>query len=263
MKNKHFFEEQIYSISNYTVPGTPLFFKPEIQVNFLEKMDKYLSPICEIHAYSLYDNEFKILIQLRERKNFESYFLANNPYWQIDAEIPETTYIFSQAMSNMQASIAKFGNKELERKGKYFNGRFKRNLITSEDEFLKDKSLMQSGTHQPKYSERWQTKLEDRCDACTSQWMSNIVNDEGLDGFINQGMKEVMSKDRYEIGERELEVERGEDRIDSIGQTYVLWASHKLGINWDRSFQLALPRYRMKLGYAFYKLLSPKRKGKF
>lgn len=225
MKNRHFFEDQVYTVSNHTVPGTPLFFKKEIQEHFISKMEFYLSDICTIYAYSLYDDEFKILLQMKDRASFEKYFLQKNPYWNMDQGLPETTYIFSQAMANMQASVAKNANRELERWGTFFNGRFKREVITSESEFHDKINELNAGKHRKHFTRRWQTDESMRVKAITSQWLY----------------------------EKEMKGER-------TAETYANGLSQDLGIYLTSTPLLTLPVERRKFGYSFFLLLNSKGK---
>jgi hypothetical protein len=98
-------------------------------------MEKYLGPICEILAYSLYDHEFQLVVHLKPRYVFEYHFKDKNKDFDVSKfGIPETTYIFSQAMANLQVSFVKHFNWLFKRTGALVAGRFRRNLIENREE---------------------------------------------------------------------------------------------------------------------------------
>ena len=126
METKHVFEEGIYLISNKSVAKCYL-FKDEADCNrFRAKLNKYLEPIGEIHAFGFMNEEFEIVIKLKSRKAFESYFISKVGGVEYLEEIPETTYIFAQIMANLQSGYAKWFNYKYERDGGLFSGRYYR-----------------------------------------------------------------------------------------------------------------------------------------
>ena len=97
-------------------------------------MEKHLSPIIDIIAHSLHDNEFQKLVKLKDRAALVDHYLRKKKGEFLDIDVPETTYIFSEAMPNLQVSFVKHFNHIYERTGTLVAGRYSRQLITSEDE---------------------------------------------------------------------------------------------------------------------------------
>ena len=135
METKHVFEEGIYLISNKSVAKCYLFKDTADCDRFKAKLNKYLEPIGEIHAFGFMDEEFEIVIKLKSRKVFESFFMNKTEELESTVEIPESTYIFAQLMANLQSSYAKWFNHKYKRDGGLFSGRYYRKLIESEEEF--------------------------------------------------------------------------------------------------------------------------------
>ena len=135
MKTQHLFEEGYYLIRNKSVAKCFL-FKDDYDCNrFKSKIDTYLSPLCDILAYGFLQDEFQMIVRLKSREVFESYFKKKYEKVIDRVEvIPDTTYIFAQAMSNLQSGYAKWFNYKYERDGGLMAGRYHRELIESEND---------------------------------------------------------------------------------------------------------------------------------
>ncbi len=134
MKTKHLFEDASYVISNRSVAKCFLFGDEKDCERFKSKMDHHLSPICDILAYSLTKDEFKLVVKLKTRAEIESYFKKQfAKFYQESKFIPETTYIFAQAMANLQSGYAKYFNFKYDRDGGLMKGRYLRELIESRE----------------------------------------------------------------------------------------------------------------------------------
>lgn len=133
MTAPHVFEGEFYVISNFAVARNQLFSCKSLCLRFLNKIDLYLSPLCDIHQYHLDNDQFHLLIKLKNRKAFETYYL-NKKLDKNPSKIPHSTYIFSQAMANLQAGTAIHINRKTGRKGAMFARRFKKHLIESVEE---------------------------------------------------------------------------------------------------------------------------------
>jgi hypothetical protein len=187
MEMKHFEEEKVYLISNYAVARNPIFYNKAIQMRFKSKMEKYLSPIANIIAFNLRDHEFQILLKLKERKEFEIFYNRNKGK-SIGLEIPESTYIFSQQMSNLQVSIVKHINYKLNRSGTLMAGRFKRSQIINPEEIISLVERMNNGKMNHSYSGIWINELYRGVSEMTSK---NLYSDKydlengKFEGFIN------------------------------------------------------------------------------
>lgn len=148
MKVKHVFGGHMYLISNFGVARNPLYRNDEDLSNFRDLIEKYLSEICEIHAYSHQFNQFQYLIKIKERSYLEEFYFkkqAKNKkakenvspaLYDLSAELaPESYLIFSQEVSNCLNAYAKKFNHKYERKGGLFGDRYQKILIESEEEF--------------------------------------------------------------------------------------------------------------------------------
>ncbi len=188
MKTIHLFEESIYLISNHSVARNPMFSSLSMQNFFKLKMEKYLLPISEIIAYNFIDNEFQILVKLKKRDDFRSHYLSNQKNTILDEEIPESTYIFSQAMANLQVSFVKHFNFTHKRSGTLVASRFGRKLIENEIEMNELVEKLNKGLEQAHYSGIWVNEIMKEKRAMTSNWMySHIFKGETakLQGYLN------------------------------------------------------------------------------
>ena len=192
MNTKHLFEEHVYLISNHSVARNPMFSNTSMQHYFIKKMEYYLLSICDILAYSLNDNEFQILIRTKSREDIADHFCTKNKKkLSSDADIPESTYIFSQAMANLQVSFVKHFNWKYERSGTLMAGRFERKLIESVSE-MKDLILkLNQGVKKHHYWGLWLNDLMKSKEVMTSEWLyemrekSLLVQEQGyLNGEI-------------------------------------------------------------------------------
>ncbi len=104
---KHIFEDGIYLLSNTAVARNPLFKDKDNYDRFKEKSFEYLNPLCEILAFAFFDNQWELVVKMRFRSEFEAIYKKKH---QIDiienSLIPESAYIFSQEMANLQSGFA-------------------------------------------------------------------------------------------------------------------------------------------------------------
>lgn len=165
MKCRHIFENRIYLISNRAVAGNALFTSVKEQAEFLAKVEHYLSPICDVLAYSMHDDQFQLLIETKSRRNFTNFFkLTHKGKTNEEFFLPLSTHIFSRQMSNLQVSVAKKFNLRNERSGALFATRFERILVEDEIE-----------------AGEWAKKLNDkkRYFATAKRWANRIVGESG------------------------------------------------------------------------------------
>lgn len=188
MKTIHLFEDHIYLICNHSVARNPMFSSPLMQKYFKLKMEKYLMPISDILAYSITGNEFQILVKLKSRQIFCTYYNSYKKEAISDAEIPDTTYIFSQAMANLQVSFVKHFNFSHKRSGTLVASRFGRKLIENNKEMNEFIEKLNKGIEQPHYSGIWVNEIMKEKKAMTSGWLySEVFRREKLsvDGYLN------------------------------------------------------------------------------
>lgn len=157
----HFFNDHIYELHSHAVARNPIFTDKDLCQRFLEKVNKYLSPLCEILHYTIQGNQFRILIKLRSRNDFIKYYGRRKQVYN-EAEIPFTTHIFSQAMSNLLASTAIHFNRKFGRTGALFSRRFFRRLVRSEVDFQDTVRSMDRLERLHRYCQEWGYRKRDR-----------------------------------------------------------------------------------------------------
>lgn len=149
MKIDHLCGGHIYLISNFGVARNPIFHQQGDVEFFRSNVEKYLSKLCDIYAYDFTHNQFQILIRVKWRNVIEDFFIlkhngaSNSKYSHLISEwkktrsteqFPETYKIFSQEVSNMLNSYAKYFNFKYKRKGGLFGSRYSKILVEGEEE---------------------------------------------------------------------------------------------------------------------------------
>lgn len=107
--------EQFYHIYNQGNDGINLFKTADNKLFFLQRFQKYISPIANIYGYALMPNHFHFLVQIKEDSNEK---------------------IASQAFGNLFNSYAKAFNKQQNRSGSLFRRKFRRKKIESQQYLL-------------------------------------------------------------------------------------------------------------------------------
>ena len=172
IKAQHLFENGIYLISNHAVAKNRMFDDKNMQDFFHVQIEKYLSPLCEILAYCYHTDEFQLLVKLRSKEVITQHFLSKKRNRNLSlSEAPDATYVFSQAMSNLQVSFVKYYNFINGRNGTLMAGRFKRKLIESEDEINLLVKRLNYGIKSHNYSAKWAAREVLNCGVVTSQWL--------------------------------------------------------------------------------------------
>lgn len=143
MKTKHLFEDAYYLISNKAVAKC-FMFRDEIDCERIKtNIDKHLSPIIDVLAFGFTHDAFQLIVKLKSRKIIETYYRSKyGERMEVDNFIPESTYIFAQAMANMQSGYVKYFNFKYERDGGLMKGRYDRRLIESVDELEKLRAVI-------------------------------------------------------------------------------------------------------------------------
>ena len=135
METIHLFEDSYYLVGNKAVAKCFMFRDERDCSRFKLKIDYHLKSLCDVLAYGFLKDEFQLVVRLKSRKVFEEYYKQKYDYKPDEGQvIPETTYIFAQAMSNLQSGYVKFFNYKYERDGGLMCGRYFRRLIRSEKE---------------------------------------------------------------------------------------------------------------------------------
>lgn len=202
MKTRHLFSDRIYVISNSAEAKNCLFRKKEDYRLFQEKINKYLSPICDILAYNLNIDEYVLLIKLKSRESFETFYSEKKGEGIIAGDlIPPTSYIFSQQMANFQSGYVKHYNNKYERSGSLFCSRFARQLVESvflADAWVSKINDMQEFRIRKDYwkSDRYKTKLKVGKDLtkhllCCSKKAYESGNSTGFKSFVLYDAKKL------------------------------------------------------------------------
>ena len=185
-KTTHLFEEHVYLISNHSVARNPMFADEKMQDYFIAKMEKYLFPISEIIAHCLNDHEFQLLVRLKPREDFEEHFISKQKDQVLHNEIPESTYIFSQAMANLQVSFVKHFNHKYDRNGTLVAARFGRELIETETEMRDWIKKLNSGLRKHNYAAQWSNNMMSAGFAATSSWLYGGAGSGGRIGIAGK-----------------------------------------------------------------------------
>lgn len=122
--------DHIYHIVSRAIGNEKLFLNEKKYKFFLNRFDKYISPVADIFAYNLLPNHFHFLIEIKPYNHLLSLFkskkISNTEYenWQ-----PE--FVMNQ-FSNFLNSYSKSFNKRFNRKGSLFIDYLRRVPIESE-----------------------------------------------------------------------------------------------------------------------------------
>jgi hypothetical protein len=138
MKVKYTKNNNCYVLTNFADSNNPI-FQSEIEVeNFKLRINEKLKELVEIISFDFSNDQYQMLVSLNSRNSFVSYYRSKHSDIEIEeAEIPESTYILSQEMANIQSGYAKWFNHMHKRFGSVFGRRYTKILIQTEEE-LKD-----------------------------------------------------------------------------------------------------------------------------
>jgi hypothetical protein len=158
MKVQHVFNGHIYLISNHAVACNSIFENSELCTRFLEKVDLYLSPLCEILHYVLHDNQFQLLVKIASKEAFIKYYRNKKGEKIKEKDIPFSTHLFSQAVANLLASTAIHYNRKYNRTGALFARRFTKTLMTNEEIMKSWVEGLHSMRRYHRYGKRWRSR---------------------------------------------------------------------------------------------------------
>ena len=163
MNCRHVFEERIYLISNRATASNPLFLAKKDQLEFLDKVEQYLEPICKVLAHALHEDQFQLLIRTKSRRHFTRFFRVKHKGKSIEKLfIPLSTHIFSRQMSNLQVSVAKKFNFRNNRSGALFAARFDRQLVENEQDMLRWIDRLTNNTPYFQNAKKWSNQIRGR-----------------------------------------------------------------------------------------------------
>jgi putative transposase len=137
--------ETSYHIFNHANGFENIFREPENFRYFLEKYQLYISPIAETYAYCLMPNHFHLVVRIRKREVIEGLILKSNYTFPkvsnfgkdkiINRDCDIERYI-SKQFANLFSCYTQSFNKVNFRRGSLFIKNFKREPITSKEQFL-------------------------------------------------------------------------------------------------------------------------------
>ncbi len=114
LNNKIKIEEgACYHIYNRGNNRAHVFFEPSNYLHFMKQFEKYVVPYCEIYAYCLMPNHFHFFIKVQNKRWFE------------------------KGIKNFFISYSKSINKQYDRVGSLFQGRYKAKEIISDSYYAR------------------------------------------------------------------------------------------------------------------------------
>jgi len=120
---EHLLPGLTYHIYNHANSNENIFREEKNYPFFLQKYEKHISPIAETYAYCLMPNHFHLLLKIKDEQTINLQGFKN------------LEGFVSRQFSNFFNSYSKSYNKTYNRKGSLFNPRFKRKVITSDEQF--------------------------------------------------------------------------------------------------------------------------------
>jgi putative transposase len=130
------FPDKFYHLYNRAI-GSELMFKNDDNYRFfLQKINKYISPIASFYAYSLIPNHFHFLIRIKELEIIEKQYAELK-----GKKLPKDAVLISdflmEQFSNCFNAYTKSFNKVHNRKGKLFMDHMHRKEIAGDVYFTK------------------------------------------------------------------------------------------------------------------------------
>lgn len=128
------FNGNCYILTNFAGSNNPFFTNQEEIDNFKGRIEKNIGELVEILGWSFRSDHYQIMVSLRQREVFEMFYREKRDDLNIVEEsIPESTYILSQEMANIQSGYAKWFNHRHERYGSLFGRRYTKILLESKE----------------------------------------------------------------------------------------------------------------------------------
>ena len=122
-----------YHITARAIGSEKLFLNDDNYNFFLQRYDKYITPIAETFAWALLPNHFHLLVQIKPHEDLQQLYSTKNPHKKItDGWQPA---FVMQCFSNLFNSYAKAFNKQQNRKGGLFMDYMRRAAVTSDAQY--------------------------------------------------------------------------------------------------------------------------------
>lgn len=129
--------DNFYHVYNVTVGNEKAFLEKRNYHFFLDKLKKYISPICDVYAYCLIPNHYHLLIKIKTEKEINNYKNELIESQKIKGKFETESEFIVQQFSRMNNSYTKAFNITYNRKGKLFLQSFKRKEVDGNDYFTK------------------------------------------------------------------------------------------------------------------------------
>lgn len=143
--------DNMYHILSHATGSDDLFIEPNDYNSFLNRFDKYISPVADTFAYSLIPNHFHFQMQIKSygqlfdlRMQYKDAGFVKGGNDLIDLEGPGSLLAFEggwqpkfvmQQFSNMLNGYAKYFNRKYDRKGSLFIDYMRRIEIKSDSQY--------------------------------------------------------------------------------------------------------------------------------
>ena len=122
--------DKSYHVFSRAVGNEKLFLNDENYRFFLERFDKYISPIADTLAYNLLPNHFHLIVDIKTEDEILPLYKSKN---KLNKEYGDWQHIFlMQQFSNFLNSYTKSFNKIHKRKGSLFMDYIRRVMINDD-----------------------------------------------------------------------------------------------------------------------------------
>lgn len=159
MKVKYIEEGETYVIANHAVAKNAIFRLGYYKRRLERQIMSYLSPVCSILSVVIHEDQFQLVVKMYSRQEFRDFYINKRLQEKKEVgEIPESTYIFSQIMANLQSSIAIHFNRKEDRTGAVFARRFTKFKILGEEALKQWLTRIKEKVKFHKYSSRWSSR---------------------------------------------------------------------------------------------------------
>lgn len=139
-----------YHLFNHANGRENLFLEEKNYAFFLDRISKYVLPVCNIYAYCLMPNHFHLLVGVKSEEQLENYFSSPN---QLQGGLPDTFEVTKQTLkhidsdqlakkvsksfSNLFNSYTQSFNKVYDRMGSLFMQNMKKQEVSDDSSFCK------------------------------------------------------------------------------------------------------------------------------
>ena len=125
--------DNIYHIMSHAIGAEKLFLNEDNYRFFLNRFNKYITPVADTFAYSLLPNHFHFLIQVKPNDALTGQYKINKPHGK--AEDGWQQEFVMQQFSNLLNSYTKSFNKRNKRKGALFMDYLRRVEVTTDAQY--------------------------------------------------------------------------------------------------------------------------------